>query len=176
MALYHASDNWGEAPEGTIIQVHQYVSDSAATHTSNGWNLHMQENFTPKVQTSKILIMGQAFVGTQSAEDMALQLHANNTNDNGYISGSAHTSGGRNCLAKFTNHDDFSTYDRLEACHYQFWHDHNTTSQITYGIYVSPRTDDGNKSWRRNEPWNTNSAGYNFHALSIMTFMEVSTG
>jgi|9_EtaG_2_1085328.scaffolds.fasta_scaffold53558_3 hypothetical protein len=176
MALYHASNNWGEAPEGTIIQVHQYASDSNSTHTSNGWNLHMQENFTPKVQTSKILIMGQAFVGTETNEDMALQLHANDTGDNNYISGSAHASGGRNCLSKFTQYDDFSNNDRLAACHYQFWHDHNTTSQITYGIYVSPRTDSGNHSWRRNEPWNTNSNGYNFHALSIMTFLEVSTG
>tara|TARA_B100001564_G_scaffold325588_1_gene307213 strand:+ start:1417 stop:1947 length:531 start_codon:yes stop_codon:yes gene_type:complete len=176
MALYHASDNWGEAPEGTIIQVKQHVDDNNSTHTSNGWNLHQSETFTPKVSTSKILIMGQAFVGSASAEDMALQLHANDTGDNNYISGSAHGSGGRNCLSKFTNHDDFSVGDRLHVCHYQFWHDHNTTNQITYGIYVSPRTDDGNKSWRRNEPWNTNSAGYNFHALSILTMMEVSTG
>ena len=175
MALYHASDNWGEAPEGTILQVKQHVDDNNSTFGTNNWTLHQSETFTPKVQTSKILIMGQAFIGTEASEDFAMQLRTTTT-ENDYISGSAHNSGGRNCLSKFTNYDDFSNGDRLEVCHYQFWHDHNTTSQITYRVYVGPRTDSGNLSWRRNEPWNTNSDGYNFHALSIMTMMEVSQG
>ena len=48
MALYHASDNWGEAPEGTIIQVKQDVDDSNGTHGTNNWTLHQSETLLQK--------------------------------------------------------------------------------------------------------------------------------
>ena len=63
MALYHGSNNWGEAPEGTIVQVVQGVDSSNGTYTTNQWQLHQTQTITPKFSTSKIMIWGQALAG-----------------------------------------------------------------------------------------------------------------
>ena len=176
MALYHGSNNWGEAPEGTIIQVVQNVDSSNGTHGTNQWQLHQTQTITPKVSTSKIMIWGQALAGNAGNHPFALQLRVNSTTYNDYISGSANSSGGQNCLSPSAHHDGLSDNHRLQSMHYSFLHDHNSSSQLTYRVYITPRSDIGNLSWRRNEPWDNNSSGYNFHGLSILNLWEISTG
>ena len=166
MAIYTGT-NWGDPPEGTILQYRQQSSNSNWTNSSTqNWFEVLNYTITPKFSTSKILIMASICGGFGNCENSCMKVVRNSTD---IFTG---TGGGRNCAIGQAAVSDFSLRHRLSNSNYQCVDSPNTTSTVTYRIYLSTRSDDGNKSWRFNQPWDTNSDGYNYHGHSVITLLE----
>lgn len=168
MAIY-TGNNWGDPPEGTILQYQMTSTDANWTNQSTqNWFEVMSCNITPKFSNSVILIQTNVTGGCGGAQSTCIKLQRYTTDI------SVGTGGGKNCAVGQGQIGDFSTQHRLNSSSFQFVDNPGTTSTVTYRVYVTTRGDEGDKSYRFNQPWDTNSGGYNYHGKSNLILMEIA--
>ena len=168
MAIFTAN-NWRDPPEGTVLQYRMANSVANWTNSSTqNWFEVLNYTITPKFSSSHIWIQTNICGGFGSAQNSCMKLVRNSTDI------SVGTGGGRNCAIGQSGISDFSTQHRLNNSNYSFVDAPNTTSTVTYRVYLSTRSDEGNASWRFNQPWDSNNQGYNYHGNTNLILVEIA--
>jgi hypothetical protein len=161
------------APSGSVIQVVEFTNDgNTSTYSSNDWQEMFNASITPISASNRILIWYQCGVGTSNYSPTSARIRRNSTVigiNLGYTSGTARYS--NTAAGMFRS---YSPSDDINMMHGSWVDSPNTTSSITYRIDVSPRNDDGTKSWRLNGPWNSGDAGFIVRTPSILRLMEIA--
>ena len=157
-------------PTGSIIQPVQHTSSATTAFTSNGWvNIGQSVTITPTSSSSKILFYYSFGVGSND-EPQSARIKRNST----VVGANANASGDANAAhsvpGMMTN---YSVQDRIGHVSGMYMDSPNTTSAVSYTIDLTPRNEDGNKSWRLNSPWNSNTSGYQHWTLLTFIAMEV---
>jgi len=158
-------------PVGSVIQTIS-VEDSTAgdSFTTNDYVQLMSASITPQYANSEIYISYQVGIGGQTHQPMSSRIKRDST-----VVGSNTLTGGTarygNSLAEAGS--SFSSADQMTMIHGQFLDSPTTTSAITYKIEVSPRNEDGNKTFIFGEPHNQVTDGYIMKVNNIITLMEI---
>jgi hypothetical protein len=168
MAIF-TGDNWGEPPVGSVLQVTGVTDIANTTYgATQDWNdTGLIFSITPKFSNSLIIIEYRFVAGTGDNNYFHTRLLRN-----GSLVG-ANDSGGRNGHAPASSGTDFSNWHKLQQATGMFV-DGPGSGTHQYKVQFSTRADEGNKNLRRNEPWETNSNGYNFHGMSTMYLTEIA--
>lgn len=168
MSIY-TGDNWGEPPVGSILQYTQNNTNTNWTYsTTQDWFELLSNSITPKFSSSRILILVSACGGFGGGQNACMKITRNGSDI------ATGVNGGRNCAISVNAGPDFSAQHRLSNCNYTWIDAPGTTSAVTYRIYFSTRSDEGNKGFRFNEPYDSNANGYNYHGMTGIQLLEIA--
>ena len=156
---------------GHVVQVVQKVDSVVTTITNSGSHAtfstcgSLSQSFTPKSSSSKILLKGNVFVSTDTADRLAFfKFSGGNT-----ASGVGDTASNR--ARVLAAHYFAAAYDGTYV-NFEYLDSPATTSAITYTVQIAPNYNSGNLYINRYT--NDTDAAYIPRTVSTLTIMEIA--
>jgi hypothetical protein len=162
-------------PAGHVLQVTTGEASGGGTHSSiSDWVTIHSHAITPLSSTSDIMIWFSGGIGISGTPTVPIAARViRGSTVIGVSSAQGGTSRQANTVQ--TQNSNFSANDRMNAFagHYMDKTRSSGTSEITYNMQVSPRSDGGSWSFRVGSIYNSATGGYVFNVLQVITAMEV---
>jgi hypothetical protein len=149
---------------GHVIQVVNSTETSASSATSSSPVEVVSVNITPKSSNSKIHIIGSVNASVASDGRAAIGLYKDGS---ALVKGDS--SGSRGTVYAQIQNDDTGLMGHADVLYLD---SPNTTSEVTYSIYMEP--EGGSTAFFINRSSSDNDSGSRFRGVSSITVMEIA--
>ena len=156
---------------GSVLQVVENSTNGGGTTSTNDYAEMLNASITPTSTSSRILIWYQVGTGTSDNQPTSARIRRNTT-----VIGSNTATGGSSRMGNMASagNGNYSPQHIMQVQSGQLLDSPATTSAITYRLDISPRNDDGNKTWRLSQIWSETSNGYSMPMKTTIILMEIA--